>query len=80
MSQLKNLMCAGTIAGLLIPTTAYAGHWDRPSCYIDVHSSCFANQTRTCSDAEYKDYLRMCDDTYPANMGVIKKKKLLAPS
>ncbi len=45
--------------------TAFAGHWDLPSCYIDVHSGCFVNQSQPCTDAEYKDFLRMCHDTYP---------------
>jgi hypothetical protein len=68
------------LAGLFFPTAAMAAHWDRPSCYIDVHSGCYVNQKHPCSEAEYKDFLRMCDDTYPANQGVIgKKKKLYAP-
>jgi hypothetical protein len=46
-----------------------------PSCYIDVHSGCFVNQSQPCTDAEYKDFLRMCHDTYPASKGVGTKKK-----
>ena len=66
MTAISRFRPALILAGLILPTAAYAGHWDRPSCYIDVHSGCFVNQKNPCTDEEYKDFLRMCDDTYPA--------------
>jgi len=75
MKILSNLKRTLVVAGVLVPTAAYA-HWDRPSCYIDVHSSCYANKKSPCSAEEYKDYLRMCDDTYPIIGGSIGSKKL----
>jgi hypothetical protein len=76
MKLLSNLMRTLVVAGVLVPTTAYAGHWDLPSCYIDVHSGCYVNTTSPCTDAEYKDFLRMCHDTYPNIGGTNGKKKL----
>ncbi|MCA3575341.1 MAG: hypothetical protein IOC86_15595 [Aestuariivirga sp.] len=66
MPVISRLKPALILAGLMLPTAAYAAHWDRPSCYIDVHSGCFVNQKTPCTNEEYKDFLRMCDDTYPA--------------
>jgi hypothetical protein len=37
-----------------------------------VHEGCYVNQKTPCTDEEYQDFLRMCDDTYPAS-------KTLAP-
>ena len=76
MKLLSNLMRTLVVAGVLVPTTAYAGHWDLPSCYIDVHSGCYVNTTSPCTDAEYKDLLRNCHDTYPSIGGTGGKKKL----
>ena len=75
MSALSHLKHGLVVAGILFPTAAFAGHWDLPSCYIDVHNGCFVNQSQPCTDAEYKDFLRMCHDTYPASKGVSTKKK-----
>jgi hypothetical protein len=75
MKILSNLKRTLVVAGVLVPTAAYA-HWDRPSCYIDVHSGCYVNTNSPCSAEEYKDFLRMCDDTYPSIGGAIGTKKL----
>jgi len=77
MKLLSNLMRTLVVAGALVPTAAYAGHWDLPSCYIDVHNGCYVNTNSPCSAEEYKDFLRMCHDTYPSNSGIIGGKKTL---
>ena len=76
-TSLKRLF---TTVAILVPTAASA-HWDRPSCYIEVHSGCYVNQTQPCSDQDYKDFLRNCDETYPSLGGNRGKrpKNLVAP-
>jgi hypothetical protein len=62
-------------------TSAYGAHWDRPSCYIDVHNACFNTQP-PCSNEDYNDFLDNCDATYP-NAGGAKRLKYnnaLAPN
>ena len=76
MSISSHLKRAFIVAGLLLPTAAYAGHWDRPSCYIDVHSGCYVNQKTPCTNDEYQDFLRMCDETYPVSTPPKPKRSL----
>lgn len=52
-------------SALFVAGTAQA-HWDRPSCYIEVHDGCYVDTTSPCSDADYKDFLANCDATYPS--------------
>jgi hypothetical protein len=57
-----------------------AAHWDRPSCYIDVHDGCFNTQP-PCSKEDYNLLLDNCDTTYPSG-NVVKPKYgvLVAPT
>lgn len=64
-TTIKTLTIAAT---LLLSGAAYAAHWDRPSCYIDVHSGCFLTGGTPCSQEEYEEFLDMCDVAYPASV------------
>ena len=57
------LATAATLA--IFTTAASAAHWDRPSCYIDVHDGCFNTGGTPCSQEEYEEFLDMCDVAYP---------------
>lgn len=62
------LMATAAIA--IFTTTASAAHWDRPSCYIDVHDGCFNTGGTPCSQEEYEEFLDMCDVAYPAILNI----------
>jgi hypothetical protein len=51
-------------AAAILVTTAANAHWDKPSCYIEVHDGCFNTQP-PCSDEDYNDFLDNCDAAYP---------------
>ena len=67
MTNRKTIATAVIGITLVLSGAAQAAHWDRPSCYIDVHSGCFVNTNQPCTDQEYQDFLDNCDATYPAS-------------
>ena len=52
-------------AAIVFATSANA-HFDRPSCYIEVHDACFNNTTSPCTNEDYQGFLDNCDATYPS--------------
>lgn len=54
------------IAAVVAVTSGANAHWDRPSCYIEVHNGCYVDTNTPCSDEDYKDLLEDCDWTYPS--------------
>ena len=75
------LKCIAVSMVVFGATSAYAGHWDRPSCYIDVHNGCF-NVPPPCSSQDYNDLLDNCDATYPSAGGAqrLKYNNAVAPT
>ena len=61
--MLKTLLVA--VAAITICTTTAQAHWDRPSCYIDVHEGCFNSGRTPCTQKEYEEWLDSCDEAYP---------------
>jgi hypothetical protein len=64
LSGLRSLAAVAVLA-IVLPGQAAAAHWDRPSCYIDVHDGCFNNTNHPCTDEEYQGFLENCDTAYP---------------
>ena len=63
---MRTKVALGALVALaLFTTSTYADHWDRPSCYIDVHDGCFNTGGTPCSQEEYEEFLDMCDVAYP---------------
>lgn len=67
MFMRTKLALAAATAIALFTTSTYAEHWDRPSCYIDVHDGCYNNTSNPCTKEEYEGLLDNCDTTYPKN-------------
>lgn len=65
---MKRILRAGVITVLFVlPTYAEApAHWDKPSCYIHVHSQCYGNGQNNCDAEGYKWGLKECDGHYPS--------------
>ena len=60
---LKGLLAATTV---LAVTSGANAHWDRPSCYIEVHYGCYVDTDHPCSDEDYQGFLENCDTAYPS--------------
>jgi hypothetical protein len=67
MRKLATLVtAAAAFTGASFPAFADNDHWDRFSCYAQVHDNCFPNGQNECGDDVYQDFLDDCDDAYPS--------------